>query len=151
MRLAPVMRAAPLVLLALAGCHHHGQRLRVEKAWVRLAAVAGRPAAAYFTIHGGRAPNRLIAIDSPAAGSSELHESMKSGDMASMQRIDGVDVPAHGDIAFAPGGYHVMLFGIGAQVKAGDTMPLVARFATGSPVTVDAKVVGAGDPPPYSE
>jgi copper(I)-binding protein len=136
--------------LLLAGCHRHTHDLRVEQAWVRLAAAPGRPAAAYFTIHGGPAANRLIAVDSPAAGSSELHESMKSGqDMASMQRLDGVDVPAGGTVAFAPGGYHVMLFGVGARPKPGDTMPLKASFAKGDPIAVEAKVVGAGDPAPY--
>ena len=151
MRLNLALRMAPLALAALTACHHHGHKLHVDKAWVRLAAVPGNPAAAYFTIHGGKAPSRLIAIDSQAAGSAELHRSMKAGDMASMQRVDGVDVPAQGTIAFAPGGYHVMLFGIGARVKPGDTLPLVARFAKGDPMEVSAKVVGAGDPPPYSE
>jgi copper(I)-binding protein len=151
MRLHHALRAAPFALLALAGCHHHGHRLHADKAWVRLAAVAGNPAAAYFTIHGGKNPNRLIAIDSPAAGSTELHQSMKTGGMAAMQRLDGVDVPAQATVAFAPGGYHVMLFGVGAQVKPGDTMLLVARFAKGDPVGMTAKVVGAGDPPPYAE
>jgi copper(I)-binding protein len=150
MRFRHALRAAPLVLL-LAGCHHHGHRLHAGKAWVRLAAVAGQPAAAYLTIHGGREPNRLLAIDSPAAKSSELHQSMKNGDMASMQRVDGVDVPALGVVTFAPGGYHVMLFGIGPQVKAGDTLPLVARFAKGEPIDVQAKVVAAGDAAPYDE
>jgi copper(I)-binding protein len=151
MRLRHLARAAPLALLIATGCHHHGHRLHVDKAWVRLAAVSGNPAAAYFTIRGGKEPTRLIAIDSTAAGSTELHQSMKAGDMASMQRVDGVDVPAHGTVAFAPGGYHVMLFGVGAQVKPGDTMPLVARFAKGDPVGMTAKVVAAGDPPPYGQ
>ncbi|HEY0270167.1 MAG TPA: copper chaperone PCu(A)C [Sphingomonas sp.] len=149
MRLRHARRAAPLALILLAGCHHHGRRPYADAAWVRLAAVSGNPAAAYFTLYGGRSPGRLIAIDSPAAGSSELHRSMTAGDMASMRRVDGVDVPAGGVVAFAPGGYHVMLFGVGAHVKAGGTMPLVARFAGGDPVTMTARVVGAGDPPPY--
>ncbi len=32
--------------------------------------------------------------------------------MTGMQRLDGLDLPAHGKIAFAPGGNHVMLFGV---------------------------------------
>ena len=132
-----------LLLLAARRLPSPSPRLRVDHAWVRLAAVPGRPAAAYLTVHGGKEPNRLIAIDSRQAGSSELHESMKSGqDMASMRRLDGVDLPADGTVIFAPGGYHVMLFGVGPQVKPGDTMPLVARFAKGEPIAVEAKVVG---------
>ena len=151
MRLDLALRIAPLALAVATACDHHGHEPHVDKAWVRLAAVPGNPAAAYFTIHGGEAPSRLIAIDSQAAGSTELHQSMKAADMASMRRVDGVDVPARGMIAFAPGGYHVMLFGVEARVKPGDTLPLVARFAKGDPVGVTAKVVGAGGSSPYSE
>ncbi len=139
----------PIALLALAGCHHGAPKLRADHGWVRLAAVPGRPAAAYLTIHGGAEPARLVAIESTAVGSSELHQSMKTGSMVEMQRLDGLDVPARGEVSFAPGGNHVMLFGVSPQVKPGQTMRLSIRFEKGQPLTLDAKVVSAGDPAPY--
>ncbi len=149
------LRAAPLVALALAGCNH-ADRLSATHAWVRLAAISANPAAAYLTLHGGGENVRLVAIDSDAAGSSELHQSMKTGPggamtgaMTGMQRLDGLDLPAHGTIAFAPGGYHVMLFGVGPQVKPGGHITLAVRFEKGQPLQVVAKVVGAGDAAPY--
>jgi len=159
MRFRSFSHAAPLALLVLAGCHH-GHRLRATHAWVRLAAVSGNPAAAYLTLHGGPEDMRLIAIDSTAAGSSELHRSMKTGpggavtgqmtgQMTGMQRLDGLDLPAHGKIAFAPGGNHVMLFGVSPQVKPGDHMALAVRFEKGQVLQADAVVVAAGDAPPY--
>lgn len=145
-----IARIAPWALLALAGCHHEA-KLSADQAWVRLPAVAGNPGAGYLTIHGGPQPERLLAVDSKAAGSTELHESMKmgAGGMTGMQRLDGLDVPANGTVRFAPGGNHVMMFGLGATLKAGDTIPLSIRFAKGQPLTVEAKVVGAGDAAPY--
>jgi copper(I)-binding protein len=145
-----IARIAPWALLALAGCHHEA-KLSADQAWVRLPAVAGNPGAGYLTIHGGPQPERLLAVESPAAGSTELHESMKMGPdgMTGMQRLDGLDVPANGEIRFAPGGNHVMMFGLGATLKAGDTIPLSVRFEKGLPLTVEAKVVGAGDAAPY--
>lgn len=145
-----IARLAPLALMALAACHQQ-QTLSAEKAWVRLPAVPGRPGAAYLTIHGGPEPARLVAVESAAAGSTELHESMKMGPggMTGMQRLDGVDVPAGGTVSFAPGGNHVMLFGLSTGLKAGGRVPLSVRFAKGQPLTVEAKVVGAGDPAPY--
>jgi copper(I)-binding protein len=155
MRFRPFSHAAPLVLLVLAGCHH-GHTLRATHAWVRLAAVPGNPAAAYLTLHGGPEDARLIAVDSDAAGSSELHRSMKTGpggamtgQMTGMQRLDGLDLPAHGWIDFAPGGNHVMLFGVSPAVKPGGHMTLAIRFEKGQPLQADALVVGAGDPAPY--
>ena len=144
-------RTIPLAMLALAACHHDDGPV-VRHAWVRLAAVRGHPAAAYLDLAGGPDPLRLIAVDSASAGSSELHESMKTGPggaMTGMQRLDGLDLPAHGTLAFAPGGNHVMLFGVAPQVKAGDRMPLAIRFEKGQPLQTQAKVVGAGDPAPY--
>jgi copper(I)-binding protein len=151
MRLRSFPGLVACALVALAGCHR-APALSVDRAWVRLAAVPGHPAAAYLTIDGGAEPARLIAIDSPVAGASELHQSMKTGPggaMIGMQRLDGLDLPAQGKLAFAPGGNHVMLFGVSPRVKPGDAIPLVIRFAKGQPLQASAKVVGAGDPAPY--
>lgn len=164
MRVPTLFRLAPIAALLLAACHGGGgDAVSVDKAWVRLAAVPGRSAAAYVTIHGGKQPARLVAIDSAQAGSSELHQSVKAdagamkgdmggmggGAMMAMQRIDGLDVPAGATIDFAAAGYHVMLFGVGPQVKPGTAMPLNVRFAKGDPIVVQAKVIAAGDAPPF--
>jgi copper(I)-binding protein len=146
------MRSAALFgacLALLAGCQARPDVVRADEAWVRLAAVPGRPAAAYLTIHGGAQPVRLLAVESPAAGASELHQSMGAGGMMAMQRLDGIDLPAHGTVSFAPGGHHVMLFGVAPSLKAGDRMPLSLRFAKGKPLEVKAQVVATGDPAPY--
>ncbi|WBO20947.1 copper chaperone PCu(A)C [Sphingomonas abietis] len=141
---------APVMLLVLAACHHEAT-LSADHGWVRLPAVPGHPGAAYLVIHGGPVPARLLAVESKAAGASELHESMATGrgGATGMARLDGVDVPAHGELRFAPGGRHVMLFGLSPAWKAKGRMPLSLRFATGQSLTVDAMVVGAGDAAPY--
>jgi periplasmic copper chaperone A len=151
MRFRPLPCLSSVLLLAAAACHGGQDKLRADHAWVRLAAVPGRPAAAYLVLHGGPEAARLIAVESKAAGSSELHESMKMGPggMSGMQRLDGLDVPAGGEVRFAPGGNHVMLFGVNAQVKPGDKLPLSVRFEKGQALEIEAKVVGAGDAPPY--
>jgi periplasmic copper chaperone A len=151
MRPHHLLTAVPLMLglPMLGACRQAPKTVGADHAWIRLAAVPGRPAAAYLTVQGGVEPVRLIAIDSDLAGSSELHQSMKGGDMASMKRIDGVDVPAGGAVPFQPGGYHVMLFGMSPQAKPGGAATLVLRFAKGPAIKVAAKLVGAGDAAPY--
>jgi periplasmic copper chaperone A len=150
-----IARIAPFALLALAACHGPA-KLSADDAWVRLPAVPGNPGAGYLTIHGGPEPARLVAVESQAAGSTELHASMKMGGdqkgmgaMMGMQRLDGVDVPANGAVKFAPDGNHVMMFGLSPKLKAGDTVPFSVRFEKGQPLTIQAKVVGAGDAAPY--
>jgi copper(I)-binding protein len=65
-----------------------------------------------------------------------------------MKPVGQVAIPAGGKVAFAPGGKHLMLFDVKPGVKAGDTMKLDFAFADGKALSVDAKVIAAGDPPP---
>src|SRR3546814_12502294 len=70
--------------------------------------------------------------------------------MSSMAPIETVPLPAKSTIVFAPGGKHVMLFGVNPSVKPGATIPLTLTF-TGFPrIEVDAVVVAAGDPAPFA-
>lgn len=146
------MRAPCFAMLAamlLGGCQASApEQASVSDAWVRLPAVAGRPAAAYFTLAGGSKADRLIGVTSGKAERIELHEGMTDGGMASMKPIDGVDVPAGGTVAFAPGGNHAMLFGVDPAIKAGDPLPLAFRFASGETIAADAKTIAAGDAMP---
>ena len=121
--------------------------LAVADAWVRLAPVAGRPAAGYFTVRGGGAPERLVSISSARVATIELHESGMNDGMMTMRRIDGVDVPAGGEAAFAPGGNHAMLFGVDPGVKPGDLLLLDLTFASGEKLAVEAKTFATGDAP----
>lgn len=129
--------------IALASCGAPSAT-SVDGAWVRLPAVAGRPGAAYFTLHGGATDATLIAVDSPRAGRGELHESMANG----MRPTVSVPVKAGEIVAFAPGGRHVMLFDLDPRLPRGSSAPLTLRFADGRTLGTTAKVVGAADPAP---
>lgn len=138
----------PLFLLALAACNDAPETVHVDDAYVRLPAVPGRPAAAYFTITGGDRPNHLVAIESEAVPRIELHDSMMAGGIMTMAPLAGVDVPAHGKVAFAPGGRHAMLFAMPAKLARGALLPLSFRFRSGAVVTVPARTLEAGEPAP---
>lgn len=137
--------AALMAAVALAGCQ---QGPGVEDAWVRLPAVPGRPAAGYATVRGdGSSDRALVGVSSPAAERAELHESMAGhGGMMAMQPLDRVRVK--GTVGFGPGGKHIMLFGLSPDLRAGGTIPMTFAFEDGAKVTVDAKLVAAGDPAP---
>lgn len=147
MMLRPAL-LAPLLLLG--ACHGRSSEPKVTEAWVRLPAVAGQPAAAYFTIRGGRSDMRLVRIESALAAKTEMHASMKAMDgMASMAPLDHVDIPAHGTVRFAPGGNHAMLIGLDPVVKPGTAVPLRFGFAGGTTAEAEAKTVSAGEDAPY--
>lgn len=135
-------------LVLVAACQPARQQVAVDKPWVRLAAVPTNPSAAYFTLKGGPKDETLTGVSAPAAVRTEIHESMGKGGMMTMAPLTLVAVRSNGSVTFAPGGKHVMLFGLQPAVKPGGTTPLSFTFASGRTVTVDARVVGAGDSAP---
>ena len=132
-----------LAALALAGCGKPAA-LSVDGAWVRLPAVPGRPAAAYFTLHGGAADATLIAVRTDAARRAELHESSANG----MRPIGAVNVPAGAEVRFAPGNRHVMLFDVDPRLAPAQAAALRLGFADGRALIAQARVVAAADAPP---
>lgn len=141
----------PKLMLALAGtlaaCSAPPQ-IAVDHTYVRLSAVPHRPAAAYFTVHGGAANVVLLSISSDAAIKAEMHQSMSGGGMASMKPLDTLPVPARGTVQFAPGGRHLMLYDVNPGIVAGRRMKLTFVFSNGQRVDVYAPSVAAGAPVP---
>jgi copper(I)-binding protein len=142
--------AAVAAALVLGGCGAGAAKkdraIAVERPWVRLAAVAGEPGAAYFRLTGGAEGTSLVSVSSPLVRRIELHESITGGGMASMKKLADVDFAYDGTIEFKPGGRHAMLFGIAPSVKPGGTLPLTFAFDAAPPITVSAEVKSvAGD------
>ena len=131
--------------LVLASCGSpSGPQVTVKDARVTLPAVKGRPGAGYFTAEAAALPEAIVAVTAPPPTRIEMHESMRSGNMASMQAIPSAGFASGETLTFQPGGKHLMLFDIDPAVKPGDTLPLTFRFAKAPPVTVQAEVLGPG-------
>jgi hypothetical protein len=120
----------------------------VHGAWVRLSAVPGRPAAAYFNVHGSPVDDRLLEITSPLAGRIEMHSMSDAGGVMRMERMTETALARGAHVHFAPGGNHLMLFDVATTVKPGTAMMLTLRFAKAGAITVNARVLGAADAPP---
>lgn len=144
--------AAPALLTAVlltGACSSGGDAPAAADGYVRLAAVPGRPAAAYFTVHGGAKDMTLVQVEAPGVPRVELHNSRTTANgLVAMDSIPSVGVPARSSIAFAPGGRHAMLYDVPATVKPGATLPLTLRFADGSAVATNARVIAPGDSAP---
>ncbi len=116
----------------------------VSNAWVRAAAVPGRPAAGYISIKGGAQPDTLVAITSPGLR-IEMHSMSMDGGIMKMAKLDTVAVPARASVAFAPDGNHLMIFGMTGTPK---TLPLTLVFGSGAKLATNAEVRAAADPAP---
>lgn len=120
---------ALLLLAGLAGCSPKRADLEASDVWVR-AAEAGGNTATYFTLHNsGGMPDRLTRVTAEGARAVEIHES--SADergVVRMRRVETVEVGAGASVAFAPGGYHVMLIGLAQSLEPGEVVTLTLHF-----------------------
>ena len=88
----------------------------------------------------GDQPDRLVALSSDAAAAVELHETVIHDDMAHMNALTGLEIPAHGSVEMKPGGYHVMLKDLKRPLTPGDTITLTLTFQSGTELKVSVPV-----------
>ncbi|MET3825821.1 MULTISPECIES: copper chaperone PCu(A)C [Sphingomonas] len=134
-------------LAGLAACHEP-PTLSVDHGYVRLGTMPSRPSAGYFTIHGGPTETTLIAVNSPVAVKSELHESMTAGGMATMKPLGDLKIPALSTTEFKPGGKHLMLFDMNPGIKPGRPITLTFTFSDGRRIDSLVPTIAPGAPAP---
>ena len=106
-----------------------------------LTATATTGAAYLSVMNHGAAEDAIIAVSTPAAEHASLHETTMENDVAKMNEVPRLVVPAGATIDLAPAGTHIMLTGLKAPLKAGETVPLILTFEKAGEVKVDAAVV----------
>jgi copper(I)-binding protein len=116
----------------------------IDHPWARASAGAATTGAAYFTITGTGAPDRLIGASTPVAATAELHESMADMGTMKMRPLAGLTLAPNKPVKLSPGGYHVMLTGLKAPLKQGDSFPLTLQFEHAPPMTVTIAVEPIG-------
>ncbi len=106
--------------------------------------IPARPAAGYFTLtNGGDTAASLVGASSPGCGSVMLHQTVSSNGQETMVAVKSVEVPPHGSVSFAPGGYHLMCMKPAATLKPGTSVAMSLRFADGGTLSADFPVRGA--------
>ncbi len=116
--------------------------LVVSQPWLRLI-MPSRPAAGYFVLSNETGEKRtLVGAASPACGALMLHRSFNDNGQERMEMVDSVAVPAHGEVTFAPGGYHLMCMSPTAAAAPGRSVPVTLRFEDGGSLVASFPVRG---------
>jgi copper(I)-binding protein len=114
--------------------------LTARDCWIRLMP-ASLPSSGYFVVsNSGDKPATLTGAQTPAFGMAMLHKSTSNGSTSTMSMVESADVPAHGTLAFAPSGYHLMLEDAPKALKVGTTIPLTLTFADQSSIETQCAV-----------
>ena len=95
----------------------------VADAWIR-GTVPGQGSTGAFLTITSTEPVKLVGAASPVARDVEIHMSMTEGGMAHMHAVEAVELPAGKAVRLQPGGHHIMLMGLSAPLKAGESVPL---------------------------
>ena len=126
-----------LFLLAAAG---EASSVQIDHAWARPTPGGAQNGAAYMTIAEKGDADKLVGVSTPAAAMVEVHETIDDNGVMKMRPVRGLALEPGKPVALAPGGRHIMLMGLKAPLKVGDTFPLTLRFEHAAPVTITVTV-----------
>lgn len=113
----------------------------VTDEWVRATPPGSRMTAGYFTLQNHAAAEiALVSISSPRFERVEMHRTTLADDVARMEKIESLSIPAGGRIELSPGGLHLMLIGLRGELSEGEEVILHLVFDDGWEVEVEAQV-----------
>ena len=98
---------------------------------VTKAMLPGQPVGGGFVTikNDGSADDRLVSVESPLAGRSEIHEMGMVNDVMKMRKLnDGIAIPAGKTVELTPGGLHFMFFNVSKPFAEGDKVPVTLTF-----------------------
>lgn len=137
--------------------HHHGAAaaasggIEIAAPWTRPASAGGMGVGYVKITNGGSEPDTLLGASSDAAEGVELHETSISAEgVASMKKLDSAEVAPGKSIELKPGGMHLMLIGLKAPIKEGETVKAKLNFKKAGAIDVEfaaktAAPAAAGD------
>lgn len=132
-----------ILLATVTACSSGDETIEIVDA--RLGEPAGPNAALYFTVSGGDEPDRLLGARAAAAAEVQIHETATGEDgTTTMRPIDGLDLPADGELVLEPGGYHLMLVDV-ERVEAGDEIEVTLFWESSGEWTIPVDVVPPAD------
>ena len=111
----------------------------VAEAWTR--ATSGPNAAVYLHIVSAKDPDRLIGMDSAIAKSVELRDDTQQP-QGRFAMAPVIDIPAGGTVNLSPGGRYLMLTGLKAPLKEGDSFLVTLHFDKAGTESAAVKVLG---------
>lgn len=118
--------------------------IQIDQPRTRATAAGQSVGGGFLKLTNGGPADRLVAASSPASKTVELHTMRMDGDVMRMREVEAIELPAGQTVELKPGGLHLMLMGLKAPLKAGDSVPVTLKFEKAGEVTVQLKVEAAG-------
>ena len=113
--------------------------VKIDGAWAR-ATVPGQKGTGAFMTLTAEQPLRLVAVSSPVAGVSEIHEMKMEGDVMRMRALPALELPAGKAVALRPGGHHLMLMDLKQPLVKDTQVPVTLRFVDAQGKTIEMQL-----------
>jgi copper(I)-binding protein len=111
----------------------------VENAWARATAPGQDTAGVDLTISSKQAAT-LVGASSAVCKSIELHSMTMTSGMMKMREVPSITLPAGKRVNLGENGFHLMLIGLKAPLRAGDSVPLTLDIKVSNrTVNIEAK------------
>ena len=133
----------PLFALALLVPGLAAAQVTIDMPWARATAPTALAGGAFMTITSAKA-DRVTKTESPIATTVELHQTVEEAGVMKMKPVPTLDLVPGKSVTLKPGSYHMMLIGLKAPLKQGESFPLTLHFANSPPVTVEVKIAAPG-------
>lgn len=90
----------------------------------------------------GDTADRLVGGATDVADVVEIHETVMDAEGRTMMQPleNGIEIPAGESVELMPGGLHVMLREVTAELVEGDTVTITLRFEQAGEITIDVPV-----------
>jgi copper(I)-binding protein len=133
---------------ALAACLPFGawaagaaDNVAVVDPYVRMVPPGAMATAAFMVLkNSGDKDVKLVKAESSASRVTELHTHLNEGGVMKMRQVPAVDIKARGEATLQPGGLHVMMIDLKAQLKEGDKVAITLGFDDGSSKKIEAPI-----------
>ena len=113
----------------------------VTDATVRLLPPSVPNTAAYFSIQNSSDTTKiLIGASADFATKAEIHNHIMVNDMMRMEQQSEVVINPGQSVQFAPGGLHIMLFGLKQPLSEGESVAISLQTKDGESIIISAKV-----------
>jgi len=126
--------------------------IEIDRPWTRETPAGASIAAGYATItNTGQEADRLVGGSAAGAEAVEVHEmSMQDGVMRMRQLEQGLEIAPGETVELKPGSYHLMMIGLNAAYKEGESIEGTLTFKNAGTVEVAYTVAGIGANKPES-
>jgi periplasmic copper chaperone A len=99
--------------------------IAIRDAWARATPSGAKTGATYGRlVNTGASDDRLVGVSTPVAERAQLHAHVDAAGVMRMEPVSSIELTAGTSTVLAPGGRHIMLFGLKRPLKPGESFPL---------------------------